>query len=174
MVKITVILLQIILAAITGLVNGESNVGQGFTYIGSYPAKPQNYDVNKYYLSNTATTWSVAEEDCANMFGTNAALLAIDTIAEWEFLRIVLEQYGSGTTYWTSGMYDFTTSVWRWSSNNQPIPPYPPWGPGYPLTPITSAHRILIWHTNRYDAYWRTGGDTVPTRYICKMKSLTC
>ncbi|KAJ6634302.1 Lithostathine [Pseudolycoriella hygida] len=171
MVKISVALLQVVLATVV-LVNGESkeSEGKGLVYIGSYPPKPQNYDINKYFISNNPTTWTTADEDCKNILGPNGALLSIDSIAEWEFLRVALESYGFGTTYWTSGLYDPTTSVWRWASNQQVIPPYPPWGPGFPHSPLTT-HRILIYHTSRYDAFWRTIIDSQLHRYICKMRT---
>lgn len=66
-------------------------------------------------------------------------------------------------------MFDLTTNVWRWTLNHLPIPPYPPWGPGQPITPISAVHRMQIYHTNRYDAHWRTVPDTQSHRYICEV-----
>lgn len=66
-------------------------------------------------------------------------------------------------------MYDPSTNVWRWSVNDQPVFPYPPWGPGFPISPPNPANRILVYHTNRYNAEFRTVGDTQSHRYICKV-----
>lgn len=75
----------------------------------------------------------------------------------------------TGTTFWTSGLHDPTTNVWRWSYNHFPLPPFPPWGAGFPSNPPNTSLRVQIYHTSRYDAMWRTVSDTQSHRYICEV-----
>lgn len=41
--------------------------------------------------------WSSAETDCRNILAPNGGLVAIESAAEWDFLRVALETYGFGT-----------------------------------------------------------------------------
>lgn len=66
-------------------------------------------------------------------------------------------------------MYDLGARVWRWSSNNLPLMANPPWDNGHPATVPNGIHRILISHTSRYSASWRTVQNSQPHRYICEM-----
>lgn len=43
------------------------------------------------------TTWSIAEGDCNFFLGANATLVAIESVEEWNFLKIKLESYGRKT-----------------------------------------------------------------------------
>lgn len=43
------------------------------------------------------TTWSIAESDCNFFFGANSTLVAIESVEEWDFLKIKLESYGRKT-----------------------------------------------------------------------------
>lgn len=132
-----------------------------------------------------------AEQDCSNIFGPYGGLVSIETIEEWDFLKEMLEMYGSGNeikkivcrflkfkfnlsmlgTYWTSGKYDLAINDWIWSTNNQPIISSPPWSAGHPSTPNLIL-RIQIFHTNRYDASWRTMFNTQLHRYICEVRKI--
>lgn len=73
-----------------------------------------------------------------------------------------------GTRYWTSGMYDPLSNIWRWTANNQPIPVFGPWERGYPTNP-RSILRVLISYINQYDAFWLTEVNTRMERFICEV-----
>lgn len=75
----------------------------------------------------------------------------------------------TATTYWTSGMYDSSRNLWRWTANNVPLPPFAPWGNGFPSNP-NSLLRVLLYFTNRFDAFWRTVSYTQLHRYICEVQ----
>lgn len=72
-----------------------------------------------------------------------------------------------GTRYWTGGLFDPTSYVFRWTTNSQPLPYFAPWSRGYPnnAKPI---HRVLIYRTNKVDASWRTEANTRMERFICE------
>lgn len=40
--------------------------------------------------------WSDAYEDCMRSLGPNGGLVAVETMEEWEFLKVTLENYGFG------------------------------------------------------------------------------
>jgi len=175
MVKVIFILLQIAAAAVAA----KANVGQkvkGFVYLGSFKSEvvqegsklnTGNFDENDYYVSINPTIWQSADDDCKNIFGPNSGLVAIETNEEWDFLTVMLERYGFGTTFWTSGKYDISLG-WIWSLNNRTISnSNPPWLP--PSNP-NIVLRIRIYHTSRYDANWLPVVDTQLHRYICKVR----
>lgn len=112
--------------------------------------------------------WSAANIDCLIQLGGNGHLVAIETEAEWDFLTVALENYGFGTTYWTSGMFDPSRSVWRWTKNDQIFGEFAPWGPGNPPSTPNQLQRVQISYTNRFDANWRTVPGTQLHRYICE------
>ncbi|KAJ6617132.1 Lithostathine-2, partial [Pseudolycoriella hygida] len=115
-----------------------------------------------------ATSAVLASNDCQNQLGGAGHLVAIETSAEWDFLTVALESYGFGTTFWTSGMYDPSRAVWRWTKNDESFA-FNSWGPGFPSTP-NQLIRVLIYYTNRYDAHWRTVPNTQLHRYICELQ----
>lgn len=78
-------------------------------------------------------------------------------------------KFYSGTTYWTSGMYDPTVRVWRWALNHLPIMWNAPWAPGQPYAPILTVHRILIHYNGRFNSNWYTAADSQSHRYICEV-----
>ncbi|KAJ6643587.1 Vitrin [Pseudolycoriella hygida] len=113
--------------------------------------------------------WATAQQSCRILFGNNSTLVSVESVDEWDFLKIKLESFGIGATYWTSGMYDAGSRIWRWSSNDSPLMTNPPWDNGHPAAFPTGIHRILLSHTNRYTASWRTIQNSQPHRYICEM-----
>lgn len=87
----------------------------------------------------------------------------------WEkILRIMLI---TGTTYWTSGIYDPSKTLWKWTVNHHPLPSLAPWGHGYPSKPNTLL-RVLLYYTNRYNANWQTVSSTQLHRYICEVNEI--
>jgi len=176
MVKLSLLLLHIILAAsavLTKSINTESEL----KFIGSFQSVSvtdgvQNYNENDYYVSTNAAIWASADADCRLQLGPNATLVAVESEQEWEFLRVVLENYGFGTTFWTSGMYDPARLVWRWTANNQALPPWSPWAPGFPSAP-NQLLRVLLRYTNRFDATWQTVPGTQLHRYVCELQHVT-
>ncbi|KAJ6633481.1 Macrophage mannose receptor 1 [Pseudolycoriella hygida] len=141
-------------------------------YIGTYKSvdvREDYYHENYYFVSPFSATWSRADEDCRFQLGPNTTLVAIESEEEWKFLRVLLDNYGFGTTYWTSGMYDSSRQLWRWTSNNVALPPWAPWGSGFPSAP-NELLRVLLYHTNRYDTTWRTVHGTQLHRYICELR----
>ncbi|KAJ6636542.1 C-type lectin domain family 4 member A [Pseudolycoriella hygida] len=147
------ILLQLVFVALAQ--------SQGLIYIG-------NFNENNYFVSPNSAIWSSADTDCKNQLGGLGHLVAIETEAEWDFLTIALENYGFGTTYWTSGLWDPSRSVWRWTKNNSEFAEFTPWGPGFPSNP-NPLLRVLTYYTNRYDAHWRSVPSTQLHRYICEL-----
>jgi hypothetical protein len=177
MVKSAFILLQLLLAT-AAVLTKSIEPGSELQYIGSFKSVEvsedgvQNYNENNYYVSPNQAIWASADTDCRLQLGPNATLVAIESEEEWQFLQVILENYGFGTTYWTSGMYDPARSVWRWTANNQPLPPFSPWGTGYPSAP-NQLLRVLQYYTNRYDANWQTVPGTQLHRYICEEQHAT-
>lgn len=76
--------------------------------------------------------------------------------------------WNKGTSYWTSGMYDPSRALWRWTANNQALPPFSPWRPGFPGAP-NQLLRVIVSYTNRFDAFWQTAPNTQLHRYICEV-----
>lgn len=76
-----------------------------------------------------------------------------------------------GTTYWTSGMYDATGKVWRWSANNNVLTSFSPsqWTTNYPTINPSALLRVLVAHTSRYSASWSTVANTQQHRYVCEV-----
>lgn len=66
-------------------------------------------------------------------------------------------------------MYDLGARIWRWSANNLPIMDNPPWDNGHPASVPNGILRILLSHTDRYTASWRTIQNSQAHRYICEM-----
>jgi len=173
MAKWTLILFQITFATIA--IFPQSTFSSEFSHLGSYrPHSTENninFDVNDYYVSlgQETVTWSSAQQTCRLRFGNNSNLVSIETPEEWDFLKIMLEPHGIGATYWTSGMYDSGSRVWRWSANNiEIISSWAPWASGHPVSNPSGIHRILISHTNRNLASWMTVQNTLARRYICE------
>lgn len=83
-------------------------------------------------------------------------------------LQIILMLRIIGTSYWTSGMFDPSRNLWRWTSNNQALPPFAPWSPGFPSNP-NQLLRVNLAYTNRFDAWWQTQPNTQLRRYICEV-----
>lgn len=66
-------------------------------------------------------------------------------------------------------MYDGGSRVWRWAANNVQIMPWAPWDNGQPASIPTGIHRILLSHTSRHTASWRTVQNSQPNRFICEI-----
>ncbi|KAJ6636541.1 Vitrin, partial [Pseudolycoriella hygida] len=177
MKKSFLLLFQIILGS-TAVLAKSIDASKELQYLGTYKSVDvgedgvKNYNENDYYVSPNSAIWSSADADCRFQLGPNATLVAIESLDEWEFLRVMLENYGFGTTYWTSGMYDPARVLWRWVANNQAFPPWAPWGNGFPSAP-NQLLRVLQYYTNRYDAEWRTVPSTQLHRYICELQRVT-
>lgn len=175
MSKLVLLFLQILIA--TSAVRSKTvSSGNDFKYIGSFRSRSnvqgrstQSYDESNYYITNNAGAWNSALNDCKVVLGVNATLVAIESEEEWAFLVDTLQYYGSATDYWTSGIYDPSTTRWRWSANNVELPPFAPWATGYPSTPNTIL-RVLIKYGSPLDAYWRTVSNTQLHRYICEIQ----
>lgn len=176
MQKSFLILLQIVLAT-TAVFTKSIQSGSELQYIGTFRSASeqegvQDFSENDYYVSPNSAIWSSADADCRRQLGPNATLLAVESAEEWGFLRVMLENYGFGTTFWTSGMYDPSRQLWRWTANNQALPPFAPWAPGFPSAP-NQLLRVLLYYTNRYDTYWQTVPNTQLHRYICELQRVT-
>jgi len=175
MVRLTLIVLQILLAT-SAVLTKTINSGEELIFIGKFRSsraieggEGRVIDEGNYYISPNSANWAAAQTDCRNQLGPNGTLVAIESEEEWEFLVDTLIDYGFGTTYWTSGMYDPSRTVWRWTVNDIPLPPFAPWGSGYPSTPNTLL-RVLVYYTNEYDASWRTVSNSQLNRYICEVQ----
>lgn len=174
MLKLTLISLQILIAIGLVLAKGIPPATEnGLTYIGTFRSRSsdgtQAYDESNYYISQNAGAWNSAQSDCKALLGDSATLVAIESQEEWDFLVDYLQNFGSATDYWTSGIYDTPNSRWRWVANNVQLPPFAPWGAGYPSTP-NSLLRVLIYYGNQYDTYWKTVSNTQLHRYICEIQ----
>lgn len=68
-------------------------------------------------------------------------------------------------------MYDGSAKLWRWSANNNPLPPFSPWATSNPAANPAATLRVLLSFTNRYSASWSTVANTQQHRYICEVKT---
>lgn len=65
-------------------------------------------------------------------------------------------------------MYDRNSNVWRWGDNSI-LMPWSPWDINHPTSNPTAIHRVVIAHTNRNAASWRTLSNSQFHRYICEV-----
>jgi len=175
MAKLALLFLQIVIAASAVLTKSIKTDGD-FIFIGSYKSEAvvqdgtiPNNNENNYFVSANSAIWNAADGDCRAHLGPNATLVAIESDGEWEFIKLMLENYGSATTYWTSGRYDSARPSWVWAANNQPFAPFAPWSPGHPGNP-NALLRVILRYTSRFDAYWQAVPNTQLHRYICELQ----
>jgi len=147
--------------------------GKDFRHIGRFTSQRtiQEIDEFDYFISVVPNTWTGAENECPFFFGENATLVAIDSVEEWNFLKLKLESFGS--LYWTGGMYLPQSRVWGWSANSQSFPPWAPWDQGHPASNPTALHRVSIAHWSRDLAFWRSAPYTQLYPYICEIQRST-
>jgi len=158
-------LLQIIIAANAVLTAKEFiNIG---TFRSQKSVLSKNAE-NNYFVSasNYKVIWTNAQQTCKNVFGANSSTVSIETPEEWDFLKVMLEYYGTDETYWTSGMYDRGSNVWRWSSNDAPLLSWAPWDSGHPSSNPSGLHRVLLAHNSRSIASWRTISNSTTSLYL--------
>jgi len=179
MVRLSVIILLQVIFATSAVLGKSFSADEELTYIGTFKSEAsvqegsvQNFNENDYYISANPATWTSANADCRLHLGPNGTLLAVESEEEWQFLGVIMERYGLGTTFWTSGMFDPTRSQWVWIANNHPLPPFAPWAPGFPSAPNTLL-RVLQYYTSRFDANWQTVANTQLHRYICELQRVT-
>ncbi|OXA55165.1 C-type lectin domain family 6 member A [Folsomia candida] len=143
----------------------------GMTYIGHFSGgNARSFQASDYYVSDNAATWTIANNNCKAIFGDIASLVSLESEDEKNSLNAMLEDYGAGITYWTSGIYDPSGAVWRWTSNNAPIGNWAPWGTGYPGSP-TSVSRLAILYLNQFSANWVSIYNTQKNSFICEVQS---
>lgn len=81
--------------------------------------------------------------------------------------------YITASSFWTSGIYDGGSFVWRWAANGIAFSQWAPWDIGQPTSNPTAVHRVIITHSNRYSAFWRAVSNTQSHRYICEVPRTT-
>ncbi|XP_037050166.1 uncharacterized protein LOC119084338 [Bradysia coprophila] len=157
-------ILQILLT--TCLVSARV-VPKGFSHIGSF--RTSRTDEENYYISSNKLQWPSAQQSCKTLFGTNSSTVSVNTVEEWNYLKSIIEVYDVGSTYWTAGMYDRNSNVWRWASDNSILPSWAPWDTNHPVSNPSALHRVLIAHTNHNVAPWRTVSNSQLHRFICEV-----
>lgn len=147
--------------------------GKDFTLISRYASRENVLEIDEfdYFVSVVPNTWTGADNECRFFFGENATLVAIESVEEWNFLKIKLENFGS--LYWTGGMYNPQISAFVWSAHNLPLPPFAPWDQGHPAPNPNALHRVSIAHWSRHQAFWRTAAYTESIPYICEVQRAT-
>ena len=74
-----------------------------------------DYGDHQYYLFETATTWSKAEQFCQTVGGH---LAAITTPLEQRRIELLLKK-AVGSSYWIGGSDEKTEGLWSWSSGEE-------------------------------------------------------
>ncbi|KAG4074191.1 hypothetical protein HA402_015494 [Bradysia odoriphaga] len=173
MVKIVLILLHVLFVSSAVFSTRVTVGGKDFTHIGRFTSRRsiQEIDEFDYFISVVPNTWTGAENECPFFFGENATLVAIESVEEWDFLKVKLESFGS--VYWTGGMYFPQSRVWGWAANSQKFPPFAPWDQGHPTANPTPLHRVSIAHWSRHLAFWRSVPYTELYPYICEIQRET-
>lgn len=69
-------------------------------------------------------------------------------------------------------MYDRNSNVWRWADSSI-LMPWAPWDNNHPSSNPSAVHRVLIAHTNRFTAVWRTISNSQLHRFICEVPQST-
>ncbi|OXA55164.1 C-type lectin domain family 6 member A [Folsomia candida] len=163
--------LVFLVASVSQIDAGPKKKEPGMTYIGHFSGgKSRTFQGSDYYISDNAATWTIANNNCKAIFGDIAGLVSLESEDEKNSLNIMLEDYGAGITYWTSGIYDPSGAVWRWASSNTPIGSWAPWGTGYPGSP-TSVSRLAILYLNQFSANWVSIFNTQKHLFICEVGS---
>ncbi|XP_021964286.2 uncharacterized protein LOC110859630 isoform X2 [Folsomia candida] len=128
----------------------------------------ENY--RHYYVSASAASWTNANNECKNLFGKESGLVTLDTWEEKNALNRLLEDYGYGAIYWTSGLYDSKSEIWRWEATDTPVGGWAPWENRTPPSNPNALLRIGISFKNRFLADWIALWNTDLRRYICEVK----
>jgi hypothetical protein len=136
-------------------------------FVANVLSAADGFDESNYFISKSATSITIAESECKQTLGADATLVAIESLEKWNFLKDILESYGSGS-YWTDGIFDSGTNAWRWASSNQSLPAFAPWGLGYPASKSNHVVSVILAYYNRHFASWRTSANNEVYRYICE------
>ena len=146
---------------------GDTSYIPGFTYEGTYNG-------SNYYLSQTPSTWTEANQIC-NSLGGN--LVTITSQEENDFLQDIISSLALQVDYnsniensgcWIGLIYSEEEGLWNWVTDEQYD--YTNWNTG---EPNGSGDYCQIYHdgpaSGTYLGYWDDTGNMWPHSYILEM-----
>jgi len=140
-----------------------------------------NNDTVDYIFSTKPATWDSATRACNNIPG--AHLLSLETNAENQLVLGMINSNDlfepplpTGTTFWTSGRYNFKEKAWKWNTTSSSrfskvgdwVAKLKQWAEGQPTQPIKESDRIALERANRNHSSWKSYASNEKAFFICE------